>query len=611
MNDHTDVHENNSGIIEKHKKALQFIEDVTTNADEVQKRVLSEILSRSAHVEYLQRHGLDGHTDRETFKKVMPVITYEDLKPDINRIANGDTTPILCGQPITEFITSSGTSGGEKKLIPRVEGELERGWVIDSLVMPIVNQYVPGLDKGKGMYFRFIKPKAKTPGGLAARTFVTAHYKSSHFKERAYDPYNNYTSPDETLLCEDSYQSMYSQLLCGLYQNNQVLRVGASFAFGFIRAIDFLQKHWTLLCKDIRTGTIDIQIIDPSVRESVLKILNEPNPELADLIETECSRDSWKGIITRLWPNTKYIDTVVTGSMSQYIPALDYYSNGLPIISLYYASSECFSGVNLDPLCKPIEVSYTLIPTMAYFEFLPVIDQRSDGVTANSISVTDSLNQEQPHQELVDLVDVKLGQDYELVVTTYTGLYRYRVGDVLRVAGFKNNAPQFNFKCRKGVVLSIDVDKTDEVELQNAVENSIKHLIQFDASLEEYTSYADISTNPGHYVLYWELRHEAGALTSIPPSVFEECCLTIEESLNSVYRRARVLEKTIGPLEIKIVETGTFNKLMDFAISRGASVGQYKTPRCVTFAPMLELLNSRVLRNLFSPKCPKWSHSHK
>lgn len=80
----------NGSIAEENKKVLQFIEEVTTDVDEVQKRVLAEILSRNANVEYLQHHGLNGHTDRETFKKVIPVITYEDIQPDINCIAHGD-----------------------------------------------------------------------------------------------------------------------------------------------------------------------------------------------------------------------------------------------------------------------------------------------------------------------------------------------------------------------------------------------------------------------------------------------------------------------------------------------------------------------------------------
>ncbi|KAJ6752178.1 hypothetical protein OIU85_002584 [Salix viminalis] len=558
-------------LAEKNKRSLQFIEDVTSNADEVQKKVLEEILSRNAHVEYLQRHGLDGQTDRETFKKVMPVITYEDVQPEIDRIANGDTSQILCSKPISEFLTSSGTSGGERKLMPTIEEELGRRSLLYSLLMPVMTQFVPDLEKGKGMYFLFIKSEAKTPGGLLARPVLTSYYKSTHFKNRPYDPYTNYTSPNETILCPDSYQSMYSQMLCGLCQHKEVLRVGAVFASGFIRAIRFLEKHWKLLANDIRTGMIDPQITDPSVREAVMKIL-ESDPKLADFIEAECSKESWQGIIT---------------------------SNQLPLVCTMYASSECYFGVNLNPICKPSEVSYTLIPTMAYFEFLPV--HRNNGAI-NSVSMPKSLN-EKEQQKLVDLVDVKLDQEYELVVTTYAGLYRYRVGDVLRVAGFKNKAPQFSFICRKNVVLSIDSDKTDEVELQNAVKNAVNHLIPFDATVAEYTSYADTTTIPGHYVLFWELSLNGS--TPIPPSVFEDCCLTIEESLNSVYRQGRASDKSIGPLEIKIVEQGTFDKLMDYAISLGASINQYKTPRCVKFAPIVELLSSRVVTCYFSPKCPK------
>lgn len=302
---------------------------------------------------------------------------------------------------------SSGTSGGERKLMPTIEEDLERRSLLYSLLMPVMDQYVPNLDKGKGMYFLFTKSEAKTPAGLLARPVLTSYYKSSHFiKNKTHE----ITSPIETILCLDFYQSMYSQILCGLYQNEQVLRVGAVFASGFIRAIKFLEKHWVGLCNDIKTGTMNDEITDQGVRESVMKIL-KPNPKLADFVELECKKKSWKGIITRLWPNSKYVDVIVTGTMSQYIPILDYYSNGLPLVCTMYASSECYFGLNLNPLCEPSEVSYTLVPTMAYFEFLPLnkIDANADSISAT----------EQEH--LVELVDVELGQEYELVVTTYAG----------------------------------------------------------------------------------------------------------------------------------------------------------------------------------------------
>ncbi|PHT35403.1 Indole-3-acetic acid-amido synthetase GH3.6 [Capsicum baccatum] len=416
-------------IAEEYKN-LEFIEEVTTNVDEVQKRVLEEILTRNANVEYLQRLNLDGHIDRETFNKVEPIITYEDIQSDINRITNGDKSPILCSQPVSEFLTSFRMSIGERKLILTTEEAQGRTSRLYRIMMFVVIQFVPDLGKGKGMYFMFIKSEATTPGGLLARPLLTSFYKTRQFRSNS--PYTNYTSSIEAILCLDSYQSMYSQMLCGLCQNREVVRVGSTFASGFICAMHFLEDHWSLLCNDIQIGTINDTVIDPSVREDVMKIL-KPYSELVDFIEAECSNDSWQGIITRLWPNTK------------------------------------------------------------------VRERR---------------------------------------------LYRYRVGNMLRVAGYKNNTPQFNFICQENVILRIDSDKTNEIELQNAVKNVENNLMPFDARVTEYTSYADIATIPGHYVLFWELT--VNAFAPVPPSIFEDCCLTIEESLNSVYRQGRAPDKSIG-----------------------------------------------------------------
>lgn len=572
---------------DQNAKALEYIEDVTSNAGEVQARVLGEILRRSAHAEYLQLHGLAGCADLDSFKKHVPIVTYEDLKPYVDRIANGDTSAILCADPISEFLTSSGTSGGERKLMPTTEDESERRSLVCSLVKPIMSQFIPDIETGKGMYFLFTKAESKTPSGHLARPALTSYYKSPQFLSRR-DPYTNYTSPNEAILCPDPHQSMYAHLLCGLCQRSEVLRVGAVFASGFLRAIKFLERHWASLAADIRAGTLRPEIDNPAVRDAVARILR-PDPGLADLVEAQCGGATWRGIITRLWPNTKYIDVIVTGTMSQYIPAIDEYSGGLPIVCIMYASSECYFGLNLDPLCEPGRVAYTLIPTMAYFEFLPAR-------TGSAVK-----------EELVDLVDVKVGEEYELVITTYSGLYRYRVGDILRVSGFKNKAPQFNFVCRKNVVLSIDSDKTDEVELHRAVtEAAQKHLRPHGAALAEYTALADTSTIPGHYVLFWELTEPR-----VPPSVLRDCCLAVEESLNSVYRQCRASDNSIGPLEIRVVENGTFDALMDHALANGASISQYKAPRCVKDSQIVRLLNSRVVESYFSPACPSWAPGNK
>ncbi|KAM7265365.1 hypothetical protein ACFE04_003048 [Oxalis oulophora] len=570
----------------KDAKALNFIEDVTKNVDSVQQRVLTEILSRNAETEYLRRFNINGTVmDRESFKSKVPIVKYEDIQPEIQRIANGDKSPIFSSHSISEFLTSSGTSAGERKLMPTIAEDWDRRQLLYSLLTPVMNLYVSGLDKGKGLYFYFIKAESKTPGGLLARPVLTSYYKNDYFKQRPYDPYNVITSPNEAILCVDSFQSMYTQMLCGLISHTEVLRMGAVFASGLVRAIKFLTLNWEQLAQDIETGTLNPKITDPSIRECMKKIL-KPNPRVAKFIVEECCEDNWEGIITRIWPNTKYLDVIVTGAMAQYIPTLDYYSGGLPKACTMYASSECYFGLNLKPMSKPSEVSYTIMPNMAYFEFIP------HETSSNP-------------QRLVDLANVEVGKEYELVISTYSGLCRYRVGDILKVTGFYNKAPQFRFIRRKNVLLSIEADKTDETELQKAIDNCSKLLEKFNTSVVEYTSYADTKTIPGHYVIYWELLVKD---QSNPPTddTLDQCCLEMEESLNTVYRQSRVADNSIGPLEIRIVKNGTFEELMDYAISRGASINQYKVPRCVSFTPIMELLDSRVVSSHFSPALPHW-----
>ena len=239
--------------------------------------------------------------------------------------------------------------------MPAIADELDRRSLLYNLLMPVMSHAVPGLDKAKCMYLYFVKAESRTPGGHPARPVLTSFYRSRHFLERPHDPYTVYTSPDEAILCVDAYQSMYAQLLCELVHRADVLRVGAVFASGFLRAIRFLEQHRQRLCRDIRSGTLDAEAVtDRAVRAAVeQRVLLRADPALADAIEAECARPSWQGIIRRVWPNTKYIDVIVTGAMAQYIPQLEFYGGGLPLTCTMYASSESYFGINLNPMCKP------------------------------------------------------------------------------------------------------------------------------------------------------------------------------------------------------------------------------------------------------------------
>ncbi|KAG0461315.1 hypothetical protein HPP92_021612 [Vanilla planifolia] len=231
---------------------------------------------------------------------------------------------------------------------------------------------------------------------------------------------------------------------------------------------------------------------------------------------------------------------------------------------------------------------------MAYFEFLPVKRKTAEEETLGDERYIGSMD---ITAEAVDLVHVKVGTYYELVVTTFTGLYRYRVGDILMVTGFHNATPQFRFVHRRNVVLSVDTDKTSEEDLLRAVTEAKALLEPLSCLLSEYTSYADASSIPGHYVLFWELKRKEEVAEGAPrldAEVMEECCTVVENSLDWVYRRCRSRDRSVGPLEIRVVREGTFDALMDLCVSRGSSLNQYKTPRCIGSPEAIALLDGRV-----------------
>ncbi|WVZ51430.1 hypothetical protein U9M48_002578 [Paspalum notatum var. saurae] len=563
---------------------LQLVEDLTTHAGAIQRRVLGEILAMNAGTDYL-RGFLGAEAGRRrpdeelaaAFKERVPVVEYEDVKPYIERIANGAPSSLISSKTITELLTSSGTSGGQPKLMPSTEEELDRKTFLYNLLIPVMNKYVEDLDKGRCMYLLFVKPEMATPSGLVARPVLTSYYKSRHFRDRPDSPYTRYTSPNAAILCPDSAQSMYAQLLCGLARRGEVLRVGAVFASAFLRAVKFLEAHWRALCDDLRSGRVDgARVADPACRDAVARVVAPPDPALADAVAAECAAASWRGIVRRLWPRTKYIDVIVTGSMAQYVPLLEFYGGGLPLVSTMYASSECYFGINLRPLDRPEDVAYTLLPNMCYYEFIKV---EKDGGEEEEV---------RDGNKLVDLVDVEIGGYYELVVTTFTGLYRYRVGDILQVSGFHNAAPQFRFVHRRNVVLSVDTDKTSEDDLLRAVTAAKRLLAPLGAILSD--SPPPPSSDGGDAVA----------------RVMAACCAEVEAGLDAVYRRCRSRDRSVGPLEIRVVSPGAFDALMDLCVSHGSSVNQYKTPRCIKHPDAIAVLEARVVGRFFSDTVPHW-----
>ncbi|TYG82709.1 hypothetical protein ES288_D01G111500v1 [Gossypium darwinii] len=347
------------------------------------------------------------------------------LSLTFDRIANGEPSNILLAESVLEFFRSSGTSGGQPKLTPVTAETLKLlpillpyfnclkliSGVKFQLVLKLKHIWHFGnLDQAvKSLEFQFAKEETETPCGLKARAATTS-------------------IPIEAIFCSDTNQSMYCQLLAGLIQPDEVVMVGSQFATALLRAIKFLEDYWKELCSNIRSGQISDCITDSGCKNAASSIM-KPNPQLADSIHKICSCESSEGIIKKLWPNAKFIRAITTGVMSQYVETLEFYSGGLPLVSNTYVCSEAFCRINLEPLSGPSYVSYTFLPTTAYFECLPVNNNSlslSQEVQFNYASQHEPVEKKSNNENIepIDLVHVKLGQYYELLVTSYAGLYR-------------------------------------------------------------------------------------------------------------------------------------------------------------------------------------------
>ena len=175
-------------------------------------------------------------------------------------------------------------------------------------------------------------------------------------------------------------------------------------------------------------------------------------------------------------------------------------------------------------------------------------------------------------------------------------MYRYRLGDVVKVMGFHNSTPELKFICRSSLLLSINIDKNTEKDLQLSVETAAKILAEHKLEVVDFTSHVDLSREPGHYVIFWEINGEAAE------DVLSECCNCLDRSfVDAGYISSRKVN-CIGALELRVVRRGTFQKVLDHYLELGGAVSQYKTPRCVGPANgmVLQILSENVVKNYFS-----------
>ena len=92
---------------------------------EAQAAVLQRLLPDYARTEDGAAHGANKVSSLEDYRRAYPVRRYEDYKPLIERVMAGETSALLCEEPIGWAITR-GTTKGESKFIPMTPTDMRQ-----------------------------------------------------------------------------------------------------------------------------------------------------------------------------------------------------------------------------------------------------------------------------------------------------------------------------------------------------------------------------------------------------------------------------------------------------------------------------------------------------
>ncbi len=106
-------------------RRVRQIERFSDECHEIQLQQLTQLLDEAKNTEYGRKHGFARLQDINDFKKAVPLVRYEDLRPYIMQMVEGKSDVLWRGVT-RNFAQSSGTSDGKSKYVPITKESFSR-----------------------------------------------------------------------------------------------------------------------------------------------------------------------------------------------------------------------------------------------------------------------------------------------------------------------------------------------------------------------------------------------------------------------------------------------------------------------------------------------------
>lgn len=490
------------------RRFFRAVERATATQD----RLLVEILASSSASDFARDHGLSSVRTYRDFANRVPIQTYADVAPYIDRVRSGDVGALFSpGERILMFALTSGTTA-QSKYIPitqRALADCRAGWNIWGLKAILDHD---------GCLLRHIVQVTSpmndhaAPSGVPCGAITGLLAATQKKLVRKY-----YTSPLSIAGIADTAAKYYTIMRLAIPKNVAwLVTANPATLLALARTAD---EQREALIRDIRDGTLNPKLaVDTQIRTALAPRLS-PDATRARELEQIVQRtgrllpkDYWRLGFLAHWTG---------GTMGLYRSQFPALFGNVPARDIGLIASEGRMSIPLEDGTA----SGVLAVTGQFFEFIP-----ADEYGTAKPTVLRS-------HELAD------GGEYFLLLTNFSGLFRYDLGDRVRVTGRMGQAPMIEFLSRDAHTSSMAGEKLTEDQVVMAMQAATGS----DASITNFVlapRWADVP----FYRLYVEVNASKGA---------EDLAKKLDRALCSISIEYESKRKTLrlGPVEVVALPT--------------------------------------------------------
>lgn len=398
---------------------------------------LKKILWDNRNTEIGKKYQFSEIETFEQYCNKVPLSTYQTYEESLQRMMNGENN-ILTSYPLSGFVTTSGTTGKIKYLpfSKETENRLYRLHLLQNKLLEEV--------EGKCLMvttFQLDPKKDDKQIGLAS-AFIYRSLLQNHllYPERYAGGIDSFFGEGMDFLRNQMYIKSWIALL-----SEDLIMMEAIFRYEFLMFFGYLKYHWKEVLEDIRNKNIPYEKVkDAKIREILLKMPVD-NKRL-NTIMLECSK-GFENIAKRLWPNLRLMSGIAMNSLTETMH-IKYYTGDIDSAYFCFGASEGIIGVSF----RVNDLSYLTISESGLIEYMPLDQFESSPKTLLG-------------------KDVKIGECYEIILTNFSGLYRYRLNDIVKIKDKIGDCPVIEFQYRQGYMLNVMGEKITGEQINQVIYN--------------------------------------------------------------------------------------------------------------------------------------------